>query len=269
MTATAVARPGITKDGIIAHYPVQAAAAAIKAGYAIVVGIPAAAADVAGHAKTLVSTDYEDHRFVGVAEADADNSAGAAAAIDVPVRIEGAVEFVGSSLVDEDIGKDCWLTDNQTITLTPPSDASGFYAGRIIDVKSATRAIVKLPPLAGGRKFYAATTWDANTVDKRFFVATKPCRVVGCKATVTVAGTNGSAVTGMIEKVPSGTAIGSGTDILTATFDLKATANTVISPTLSATLTALVLSPNDCLALDVTGTLTDATGVVTVELEEI
>lgn len=268
MTATTTARPGIVRDGIVVSYPVQASST-IKAGYAIAVGSPGAAAGVGGHAKSLVATDYEDHSYVGVAELDRDNSAGAAAALSVPVRIEGAVEYIGSGLAAADVGKPCWLTDNQTVTTTPPANAQGFYAGIIVEVPSSTRALVKIPQRAARATRCASTTWDANTVSKRFFTAAKPIRVLAIKPTVDAAGTDGSAVTGTVGKVASGTAVGSATALHASTIDLKGTANTIQSLTLSTTLTDLILSPGDSLAFVKSGTMTAATGCVTVEYEEL
>lgn len=114
--------------------------------------------------------------------------------------------------------------------------------------------------------FAASAEWDAASVDKRFFTATRKVRVKGIKATVTVAGTDGSAVTGTVRKVPSGTAITSGTALHTGTINLKGTADTVQTLTLSTTSSDLDLDAGDSLAVDFAGTLTVATGVVTVGL---
>lgn len=112
----------------------------------------------------------------------------------------------------------------------------------------------------------ASAEYLAASVDKRFFVAPRAMRVVRVDLTVTVAGTDAGAVTAMIEKVPSGTAIASGTDILSATLNLKGTANTNQAGALSTTAGALDLAAGDSLALDFTGVLTAATGVVTVAM---
>lgn len=58
------------------------------------------------------------------------------------------------------------------------------------------------------------TEWNASSVDKVFFTATRPCKVKAATARVTVAGTDGSAVTAQLRKVASGTAITSGTVLL-------------------------------------------------------
>lgn len=108
--------------------------------------------------------------------------------------------------------------------------------------------------------------WNASSVDKVFFVADRAYRVHGIRARVTVAGTDGSAVTAAVVKAASGTAIGSGTALHSGTVDLKGTANTNQTLTLSTTSSDLDLAAGDCLAVDFTGTLTAATGAVTVSL---
>lgn len=117
-----------------------------------------------------------------------------------------------------------------------------------------------------GPFIFATAEYNASSVDKSFFVATRACRVVGVTCRVTAAGTDGGAVTAMIEKVPSGTAIGSGTDVLSATFNLKGTANTNQAGSLSTTAGALDLAAGDSLGLDLTGTMTAATGSITVAM---
>ncbi|QEX23787.1 hypothetical protein FRZ61_37260 [Hypericibacter adhaerens] len=111
-----------------------------------------------------------------------------------------------------------------------------------------------------------STEWIASSVDKRFFTATRPYRVKAVSATVTVAGTDGSAVTAAVRKVPSGTAIGSGTALHAGSINLKGTADTVQDLALSTSSTDLDLADGDSLAIDFTGTLTSATGVATVTL---
>lgn len=115
----------------------------------------------------------------------------------------------------------------------------------------------------------ASTEWIATSVDKVFWVAPRPCKVKFIRARVTVAGTDGSAVTAVVGKVASGTAIGSGTALHTGSINLKGTADTNQSLTLSTTPATLELATGDALYIDFTGTLTSATGVVTVGLQEL
>lgn len=115
----------------------------------------------------------------------------------------------------------------------------------------------------------ATAEWVAASVDKVFYVAPRPMKVKFIRARVTVAGTDGSAVTAVVGKVASGTAIGSGTALHSSSINLKGTADTNQSLTLSTTPATLELATGDALYIDFTGTLTNATGVVTVGLQEL
>ena len=107
--------------------------------------------------------------------------------------------------------------------------------------------------------------WVATTPDKSSFVATRKYRVLGITARVTAAGTDAGAVTAEVRKAPSGTAIASGTLLHTGNINLKGTANTNQVLTLAAAAN-LEIAAGDAIGLDVTGTLTTATGIVTVNL---
>lgn len=112
----------------------------------------------------------------------------------------------------------------------------------------------------------ATAEYNAASVDKVFFVADRAYAVKGIRGRVTVAGSDGSAVTATVRKVPSGTAIGSGTALHSSTFNLKGTADTNQSLTLSTTSGVLDIAAGDSLAVDFTGTLTAATGAISVSL---
>lgn len=75
-------------------------------------------------------------KCVGVAQATADNSAGAASAIRVKVR-RGCFRFANSASADAialaDVGADCYIVDDQTVAKTNGS-ASRSVAGKIRDV---------------------------------------------------------------------------------------------------------------------------------------
>lgn len=122
----------------------------------------------------------------------------------------------------------------------------------------------------GAGQFIQKTgVYNASSVDMVFFVATRSVRVEAITGRVTVAGTDGSAVTAVVRKVPSGTAITSGTALHSGSFDLKGTANTNQALTLSTTASDLILAAGDCLAVDFTGTLTSATGAITVGMNPV
>lgn len=123
---------------------------------------------------------------------------------------------------------------------------------------------------AGNAPFIMAETeWLAASVDKCFFVAPRAMVVQAINARVEVAGTDASAVTAVIRKVPSGTAITSGTALHSGSINLKGTAATNQTLTLSATATTVALAAGDALAIDFTGTLTAATGTVTVGMNPL
>lgn len=75
------------------------------------------------------------------------------------------------------------------------------------------------------------------------------------------AGTDVGSVTLDIEKLPSGTAEGSGTSVLASTINLKATAATYQGATRSATIANTQLTTGDSLALKTSGTLTSVNNV--------
>jgi len=99
-----------------------------------------------------------------------------------------------------------------------------------------------------------------------FYTAPCACKVIrAIERHVTVAGQAG---TMQIEKVPSGTAIGSGTVLLASAFDLTSTANTNV--TINAlTTAAATLAAGDSLAGKVaSGSATSyANGMVTLVIE--
>lgn len=123
---------------------------------------------------------------------------------------------------------------------------------------------------AGGKSLEAASSFavtyrygEATPVDCPMFTAPRACRVL--KVMVRILGTAASA-TGMLNKAPSGTASASGTNLLAGTFAFDATTNTNLTPGLTTVAADLSLVAGDSICLDVTGTLTSATGVITVEL---
>lgn len=71
--------------------------------------------DATGHARPLTSVD----RFVGFAELRADNSAGAAAAINVRVVKRGQVQLAVSGAVITDVGQPVYATDDDTFVFLP------------------------------------------------------------------------------------------------------------------------------------------------------
>lgn len=108
--------------------------------------------------------------------------------------------------------------------------------------------------------------YNASAVDKVSFVATRKFIVHGITGRPTIAGTDGSAVTAVIKKAASATAITAGTALHSSTYNLKGTADTIQALTLSTTASDLEIPAGTAIGIDFTGTLTSATGVVTVTL---
>jgi len=102
---------------------------------------------------------------------------------------------------------------------------------------------------------------------ERFWIAPAKCVVDSVQAAWASAG---SSSTLQVEKVPSGTAQGSGTNLLTATISTAGAANTATSGTLSTTDATVELAAGNALALVNGGTLTSLTDLcVTVGLHWI
>lgn len=121
--------------------------------------------------------------------------------------------------------------------------------------------------IAGPGEFVtAAEYWTATSVDSTFMTTTRPMVVQGIVSRIDVAGTDAGAVTAIIRKVPSGTALTSGTALHSGSINLKGTAATNQTLTLSTTASDLRLAAGDSLVIDFTGVLTSAVGCVTVML---
>lgn len=107
---------------------------------------------------------------------------------------------------------------------------------------------------------------DGTLIDGVFFVADRPYTVVAVNARVIVAGTDASAVSAQIRRVPNGTAVSGGPAVHTGTINLKGTVDQVQEMTLVTTPASLNLIKGNALGLDVTGTPTAARGAVSVLL---
>ncbi|NBQ67420.1 MAG: hypothetical protein EBU46_00770 [Nitrosomonadaceae bacterium] len=115
---------------------------------------------------------------------------------------------------------------------------------------------------------------SGTTADGAFYIANRPMEVVAIREVHSTAGSDGSAVNVQVVKDTGTNAPGAGTDLLTnnssAGFNLKGTANTVQTGTLTATAASKKLAAGDRLSLDFAGTLTAVAGVVvTVTLRPI
>lgn len=114
---------------------------------------------------------------------------------------------------------------------------------------------------------------NGSLADQCIFIATEAWKVKAISEVHSVAGNDAGAVSLQVTKDESTDAPGAGTDLLTnnsgAGFDLKGTANTVQTGTLTSTAADLTLAAGDRLSLDFAGTLDTLAGVVvTITLEK-
>lgn len=84
--------------------------------------------------------------FLGVADEDVDNSAGAAGDKKVRVRIRGRFVLTGSSFAQTDVGRPIHGTDNYTVTVT--RSTSSVYVGVVREFRSTTLHVVEIIPRA-------------------------------------------------------------------------------------------------------------------------
>lgn len=104
--------------------------------------------------------------------------------------------------------------------------------------------------------FFTGTPAATNQV---FFVAPMPMRIVGAEAIFSVAA--GGTSTATVTKETGTTAPGSGTSILSGSFNLNATANTAQAGTLTSTATVLALARGDRLSIKFNNTIQSTAGL--------
>lgn len=102
---------------------------------------------------------------------------------------------------------------------------------------------------------------NAACVDTWLWRADADVEVIAVHKNQAAAGTDAGAVTLMLEKVASGTAIGSGTDILASTLNLKSTADTAVAGTLHGTAANRRIPQGQWLCADFTGVMTAVAGL--------
>lgn len=121
------------------------------------------------------------------------------------------------------------------------------------------------------RDTIVVTDIQASTIaNKVIFVAPVKCMVVSFKEVHGTAGNHASAVTGSIERLQGTEASTEGDNLCTAEVNLKGTANTVQTGTLTTTVATKTLAAGDRLAFLLTGdSQTLATMIVTVQLRPV
>lgn len=127
-----------------------------------------------GHARPLAAGD----RFAGFAEAKADNSSGAAAAINVRVIESGKIELSVSGAVITDVGQPVYATDDDTFVFNPVGGVFVGFVHRFVSsgvVEVAFDALNYQDPYANytvRETISANKTLDIEDNGKVFFVDT-------------------------------------------------------------------------------------------------
>lgn len=117
-----------------------------------------------------------------------------------------------------------------------------------------------------GKKFWVPWTVPSTSAATAanygvFWIAPVACNVTAFMEVHQTAGTDGSAVTLMLEKLVSGEAPDSGVSVLTTALSLKTTLNVVQSGVITTTLANRTLKKGDRLCLKDAGTLTSVNNV--------
>jgi len=163
-TTLATNKPRAYELGSRNDYPVVAADIVYE-------GAAVGVVDASGHARPLTSSD----KFVGFAEAKADNSAGAAAAINVRVVESGKIQLSVSGAVITDIGHPVYASDDDTFTFNP---VGAVFVGFVHRYVSSGVVIVAFDALNYASPYAAwpiketltgTKTFDAQDCGKAFF----------------------------------------------------------------------------------------------------
>lgn len=112
-----------------------------------------------GHARPLTAVD----RFAGFAEATADNSAGAAAAINVRTVESGKIQLSVTGAVITDVGQPVYATDDDTFTFNPVGAAFVGFVHRFV---SAGVAVVAFDALNYQDPYGAYSVRETISADK-------------------------------------------------------------------------------------------------------
>lgn len=139
---------------------------------------------------------------------------------------------------------------------------------KTVDVKNADKLTVNAVVVPQHIEVDYRQNVNTNLADASFFIANRAYTVTAVRVNHGVAGSDAGTVTLDVKKATGTQAPASGTTVLSATHNLKATANTVVNLGLSATAGNLDLAAGDRLAVDYTGVLTGVDDVtVTVQLK--
>jgi len=154
MTTLAANKPRAYEGGTRNAFPVIASDIIYE-------GAAVGLVDATGHARPLNAAD----RFGGFAEAQADNSAGAAAAINVTVIESGKIQLAVTDAAITDVGQPVYASDDDTFTLNP---ADGAFVGMVHRFVSSGVAVVVFDTMALRDPWGAYSTRETLTGTKTF-----------------------------------------------------------------------------------------------------
>ena len=159
--------------------------------------------------------------------------------------------------------------DSATSTLNDTANSLASLAGTVNTMQTAVNNIqtavsymtISIP---------SGVINTSNSADRYIFTANANYMVVNIMFQQSAIENTGNSTTLTIRKVPNGTVISSGLDLLSSDVNIKTgvTANTVLSPALTSTTSSLQLTAGDSLALDVVNTVTEYYGCVTITVEK-
>ena len=167
MTTLAARKPRSYEQGSMNDLPVIASDIIYE-------GAAVGMVQASGHARPLAAGD----RFVGFAEATADNSAGAAAAINVRVYGIGEIQLAVTGATITDVGQPVYASDDDTFSISP---VSGVFVGFVKRYVSSGVAVVEFNAAGFVDPYRSRTvrevisankTLDAEDTGKLFWVDT-------------------------------------------------------------------------------------------------
>lgn len=162
-----------------------------------------------------------------------------------------------------------WLEPSPPATLSPgltlaKGDRLVFVLASAVTSLAGVSITVELAPGSKSSTVDYVMNVNSGIATTALNVSNGSYIITGVQAVWSTAGTNGGAVTGDITIESGTTAPGGGTSALAAAFSLKTTANTVVSPALSATAANLRVNAGGRISFKTSGTLTALAGLVIV-----
>lgn len=153
-----------------------------------------------------------------------------------------------------------------SVTISAADGAGGTNAGGDVDIVPGAAVSTGAPgtvKVNGDANLMCATFAPmgapAAADDTVFYIATRPLYVVSASQVHAVAA--GGTSTLQVTKDTSTDAPGAGTDLLSSAFDLNATANTVQTGSLIATVASKTLAAGDRLAVDFADAIQSSSGI--------